>query len=188
MEKRTLKWLKPYTADDWIYRNDTPDNSGVGNARFVLGVKGDKPLVCFGINPSTANHETPDATMQRVESYAYKHDYDSFIMLNVYPQRATDPKNIDTVMNYELHKRNLLEIEKVLSRQKLTLWAAWGANIKKRSFLQSCLDNINEIVTAKGYKWYCLDTPNFKYPHHPLYISADTKLVEYTGLKQPAYN
>lgn len=34
---------------EWIYKN-TSDNK----SRFVLGTKGDKPLICFGINPSTA--------------------------------------------------------------------------------------------------------------------------------------
>ena len=33
----------------WIYKNNT-DNT----CRYVLGILGDNPLICFGINPSTA--------------------------------------------------------------------------------------------------------------------------------------
>ena len=38
--------------------------------RFVLGVSGNHPLICFGVNPSTANHEYADKTLHMVEQIA----------------------------------------------------------------------------------------------------------------------
>jgi hypothetical protein len=67
--------------DQWIY-----ERSADGSARFVLGTVGVNPLVCFGINPSTAVPNAPDGTVARVSKFAV----DSWTMLNVYPQIATD--------------------------------------------------------------------------------------------------
>jgi hypothetical protein len=189
-QERSLKWIKDYKTTDWIYRNDMPDNKGLGNARFVLGIKGIKTLVCFGINPSTAWHDKPDPTMQRVEKYADKHGYDSFIMLNVYPQRTPNPNEIDRNLNVELHKRNLKEIEEILKCENLTIWAAWGKNINKRPFLINCLNDINKIVVENRHKWFCLNVPESEFPVHPLFHSKkgfklyETNLTEYT-IKTP---
>ena len=42
--------------DRWIYIHNA-DNT----VRYVLGTKGEKPLFCLGINPSTATPEKADA-------------------------------------------------------------------------------------------------------------------------------
>ena len=69
----------------WIY-----ERSADGSARFVLGTVGVNPLVCFGINPSAAVPNAPDRTVARVGNFAVDNCYDSWTMLNVYPQIATD--------------------------------------------------------------------------------------------------
>lgn len=100
------KWDKSYSDDDWIYINNNTNK-----ARFVLGVKGNNPLIVFGINPSTASDKEPDATLIRVEKVAKTKKHDSWIMLNVYPSRET---HIEKMVNFDkkLHKENLKQIEK----------------------------------------------------------------------------
>ena len=63
--------------------------------RYVLGRVGKHPLVCIGINPSTAQPGALDPTLKSVERLANANGFDSWIMFNVYPQRATDPNDMD---------------------------------------------------------------------------------------------
>ena len=65
--------------------------------RYVLGRVGRHPLVCIGINPSTAQPGALDPTLKSVERLANANGFDSWIMFNVYPQRATDPNDMDRV-------------------------------------------------------------------------------------------
>ena len=59
--------------------------------RYILGTRGQKPLICVGINPSTAAPDALDNTLKSVERIALYNGYDSFLMFNVYAQRATRP-------------------------------------------------------------------------------------------------
>ena len=63
--------------------------------RYVLGRVGRRPLVCIGINPSTAQPGALDPTLKSVERLANANGFDSWIMFNVYPQRATNPNDMD---------------------------------------------------------------------------------------------
>src|SRR3546814_13723214 len=76
-------------TETWIYER-TADNS----ARFVLGTVGDNPLVCVGVNPTTAAPRAPDLTVSKVMGFATRNGFDSWVMLNLYPHRSTDPKGM----------------------------------------------------------------------------------------------
>ena len=75
-----------YDTNNWIYEND--QNNSI---RYILGTKGVNPLLCFGINPSTAKPDELDNTLKSVERLANYNSFDSWIMMNIYPQRATKP-------------------------------------------------------------------------------------------------
>jgi len=171
-----LKWLKNYSNSDWIYKNNS-DNS----ARFALGVKGQKPLIVFGVNPSTASDKTPDHTLVRVEKVAYNKKYDSWIMLNLYPYRATDIENLVS-FDKKLHEDNLAHIKLILDRYPdATILAAWGNINSKlvssvRQDILDCLKDINEVVLSRGRKWVALK--DMGYPVHFLYKGKDFKLYE----------
>ena len=91
-----------YDRGKWLY---------VPNAyteyRYILGTKGVNPLICIGINPSTAKPDDLDNTLKSVERTAAFNGYDSFIMFNVYAQRATNPKDMDCDFNEFLHNENM---------------------------------------------------------------------------------
>ena len=70
-----------------------------GNAnkfRFSLTKEGDRKLVVFGVNPSTANEQIADLTITKVMGFAERNGFDGFIMLNLYPQRCTNPRRFAT--------------------------------------------------------------------------------------------
>ena len=94
--------------------------------RYVLGRVGTHPLVCIGINPSTAQPGALDPTLKSVERLANANGFDSWIMFNVYPQRATDPNDMDRVPDRALCDENLRWLRAVLAETEPTMWAAWG--------------------------------------------------------------
>ena len=146
--------------------------------RYILGTRGKNPLICIGINPSTAEPENLDNTLKSVERIALGNGFDSFIMFNVYAQRATNPDTMERSCNLQLHKENLDAFRYVLSiSERPAIWAAWGAIIEKRKYLPACVRDMLEIGEEYGATWYCAGAITKKgHPHHPLYLRKDEKI------------
>ena len=166
---------KPYNPEKWIYIN-SDDNK----YRFVLGEKtGPNPLICFGINPSTAAPENLDLTMKMVKKRALNAEYDGYIMLNICPQRSTNPNGMLTEEDKTASERNLLEIENILKSGNADIWAAWGGNIERRSYLKDNLGDIIRISKKYNCNWLKAAKDTKKgHPHHPTRLSYGTKLVK----------
>jgi hypothetical protein len=86
---------------DIYEKND--DNS----SRFLLGKSGKKKLFVIGLNPSTATDIKPDATITRVNKVAIQNGFDGFLMLNLYPLRATYPTDLPTLADVKLVQENV---------------------------------------------------------------------------------
>ena len=143
--------------------------------RYILGTRGKNPLICIGINPSTAQPGDLDNTLKSVQRIALGNGFDSFIMFNVYAQRATDPDAMERTCNLQLHKENLEAFRYVLSiGENPTVWAAWGTIIEKRDYLKGCVRDMIEAGEEVGAKWVCAGKCSKKgHPHHPLYLRKD---------------
>ena len=167
---------KNYNADQWLY---VPDF--YSEYRYILGTKGKKPLICIGINPSTAEPDHLDNTLSSVQRIAHFNHFDSFIMFNVYAQRATDPDQMEKVLNPYMHAENMKAFEYVLSFSGETpaIWAAWGTIIEKREYLRSCVFDMIEIGKKYNANWFTVGKRSKKagHPHHPLYLKKDS-LIE----------
>ena len=146
--------------------------------RYILGTRGKNPLICIGINPSTAHPGDLDNTLKSVDRIALGNGFDSFIMFNVYAQRATDPDTMEKTCNPILHRENLEAFRYVLSiSPKPAVWAAWGTIIEKRDYLPQCLRDMLQVGQELGAGWYCAGAISKKgHPHHPLYLRKDEKL------------
>ena len=146
--------------------------------RYILGTRGEKPLICIGINPSTARPGALDNTLKSVERIALGNGFDSFLMFNVYAQRATDPNAMEKHCNPLLHRENMAAFRYVLSNSRSpAVWAAWGSIIEKRAYLSDCLRDMLTIGEEYGAAWYCAGAVTKKgHPHHPLYLKKDEKL------------
>lgn len=162
-----------YDSGKWIYAPNF-----YSDYRYILGTRGKKPLICIGINPSTAKPDDLDNTLKSVERIALGNGFDSFIMFNVYAQRATDPDAMEQVCNPLLHRENLEAFRYVLSiSQTPAVWAAWGTIIEKRKYLPLCLQDMVEAGKAQNAAWFCAGAVSkMGHPHHPLYLRKDEKL------------
>lgn len=162
-----------YDIAQWIYAPNF-----YSEYRYILGTRGSNPLICVGINPSTARPDALDNTLKSVERIALGNGYDSFLMFNVYAQRATSPNDMEKNCNPLLHKENLEAFRYVLSlSSQPAVWAAWGAVIEKRSYLSACLRDMLQAGKECGANWYCAGAITKKgHPHHPLYLRKDEVL------------
>lgn len=138
--------------------------------RYVLRKDGVKPLIVIGLNPSTANEAKPDATMARVMGIAERNGFDSFIMLNLYPQRTTNPAGLDRELNDDIHQENLRQIKEALKDiDKPTVLLAFGNNIGLRPYLRTCLRDIVIAISDKSPRYVQAGTTKWGNPRHPLY-------------------
>lgn len=165
-----------YDRDVWLY---VPDF--YTEYRYILGTRGLNPLICIGINPSTAEPGALDNTLKSVARIAAGNGFDSWIMFNVYAQRATRPDDMDRSCNARLHRENMRAFEYVLSRVgegvRPAVWAAWGAIIEKRPYLPDCVRDMVEIGERHNARWLCAGAVSKKgHPHHPLYLRKDEQV------------
>ena len=143
--------------------------------RYILGTRGENPLICIGINPSTAQPGDLDNTLKSVERIALGNGYDSFTMFNVYPQRATNPNDMDKTPDRTLCDENLRWLRAVLAQTEPTMWAAWGTLIEKRAYLPGLMREMVALTRERDIPWVTFGPRSKKgHPHHPLYLRKDS--------------
>ena len=165
-----------YDIEKWLY---VPNS--YSEYRYILGTRGKNPLICIGINPSTAAPDALDPTLKSVERIAHANGYDSFLMFNVYARPATRPDDMEKAMNPLLHGENRKAFRYLLSLSPApAVWAAWGNIIEKRDYLKDCMRDFLEDGKNVGAKWFTAG-PLLKsgHPHHPLYLRKDTQLFDF---------
>ena len=152
-----------YDRDEWLY---VPDF--YTEYRYILGTRGINPLICIGVNPSTAEPGNLDNTLKSVSRIAGGNGYDSWIMFNVYAQRATRPEDMDRVCNDRLHEANMEAFRYILS------------HVEKRPYLPGCVRDMVTIGEEYGAHWLSAGKISVKgHPHHPLYLRKDEKTVPF---------
>lgn len=167
--------LRP-TNDDydraaWLY---VPDF--YTEYRYLLGTRGTRPLICIGVNPSTAAPGALDNTLKSVQRIALANGFDSFLMTNVYAQRATRPDDMDRDCNEVLHRENLAALRWMLAQAgpSPAIWAAWGTVLEKRAYLKDCVRDMVAVGKAFDARWLCAGALSKRgHPHHPLYLRRD---------------
>ena len=165
-----------YDAERWLYVPNV-----YSEYRYILGTRGEHPLICIGINPSTAAPDNLDNTLKSVERIALYNGFDSFLMFNVYAQRATRPDDMEPVCSAALHSENRKAFRYLLSLSDTpAIWAAWGNIIEKRDYLTDCMSDFASDGKAAGAQWFTAG-PLLKsgHPHHPLYLKATTALLPF---------
>ena len=162
-----------YDAQRWLYVPNV-----YTEYRYILATRGEHPLICVGVNPSTAAPGDLDPTLKSVERVALHNGFDSFIMFNVYAQRATRPQDMEKERNESLHRENMAAFAYALSLSPApAVWAAWGTVIEQRPYLPSCVRDMVDIGEQYGARWFTAGARSKKgHPHHPLYLRKDSVL------------
>ena len=168
-----------YDAQKWLYVPNTYQEY-----RYILATRGERPLICVGVNPSTAAPGDLDNTLKSVERVALYNGFDSFIMFNVYDQRATRPQDMERQRNEALHRENMAAFAYALSLSPSpAVWAAWGTVIEQRDYLPECVRDMIAVGGEYGARWFTAGKRSKKgHPHHPLYLRKDSLLEEFDAI------
>ncbi|GMO42970.1 MAG: hypothetical protein Pg6C_04610 [Treponemataceae bacterium] len=155
--------------------------------RYVLGeIYDEKILYCVGVNPSTATPQKDDQTISNVREIAHHKGFDSWVMLNLYPQKSSDLKANKIAYDEAVHKKNLAEIKKIIPNGS-TIWLAWGDLIFSENFFLDCFTEIfNEIGKKEKIKYVRLNVvkkdgsvlpglTNEGNPRHPARVPTPSK-------------
>ncbi len=152
----------------WLYVGDD-------NERYLLGQPGRINILIFGVNPSTAcpGEGNLDPTIKKVRKMIMDDGYDGWIMANLYPLRATDPKDLPKEADKKLLEKNLKVLAALEKNYYIDrVWAAWGDTIDKRFYLGDTLYDIAELIS--NVSWYYRGTLTKSHnPRHPLYMKCD---------------
>ncbi|HET8860462.1 DUF1643 domain-containing protein [Marivirga sp.] len=160
---------------NWIYHTDSSDKY-----RYTLGKTGNKTLFCVGVNPSQARPEQYDGTVSSVERIAIHNHFDAWVMINLYPQRATSPTLLHQKIQKKYHEENLEIIENLLEENDPVIWAAWGNLIDSRPYLKHCLSDIFNLSQFHDCQWLSAGNPlKSGHPKHPLYLKKTTELTSF---------
>lgn len=165
------------TAQPWSSQLPIFDSTSSDN-RFSLGTAGQRPLVCFGINPSVATDLESDDTLRIVSGFASRlaPTFDSWIMFNLYAQRSTDPQGMHATIDLALHRANTDVIRRLCARRPVTVYAAWGNNIEKRPYLQGALRDIVSLPELANAEWRHRGLTKGGHPRHPLRTPRQSRL------------
>lgn len=160
--------------NDWIYTHEEEIK-----VRYTLGQEGKNPLICIGINPSTAVPNDLDRTLTRVRDIAQYNKYDGWVMINVYPLRKTKPDELDKIQIDRIVSRNINEIKILLKNYPNSdIWCAWGTVVEKRKYLKSCLKNLLQDLLSNR-NLLCVCHTDKGHPKHPLYCKKKSQLIKF---------
>ncbi len=146
--------------------------SECGTHRYALWRIWDKskPLVMFiGLNPSTANGETDDPTIESVIRLSKFNGYGGFYMMNCWSFIATEPKFLDTTVG---NIENVGWLENVADKCKDVVFAWGNFKIVKEHFRDS-------YFAKKFPDALCIIKNKNGSPGHPLFKKGTIKFIKY---------
>jgi hypothetical protein len=133
------------------------------------------------LNPSTADHEHNDPTIERCERRARTLGFGSLIVWNLFAFRATDPRLLKKTPD-PVGPENDKFISDALAEIKHhngTVVVGWGTHgdLFGRHF------QVLEIASGFDVALYCLGTTSAGQPKHPLYVSYQRELATWSFSK-----
>lgn len=124
-------------VDDLFAGPNTAIISPCGTYRPALSrdCGGERPLVCIGLNPSTADHWKNDRTIDKDILFTKAWGFGRFIKLNAYDYRTKHPKLMfaaqkrGIAISSDENDRVILRVVDEALRRGGRVWVAWGGNI-----------------------------------------------------------
>lgn len=130
-----------------------------------------KGVVCFVmLNPSTADGTQDDPTIRRCIGFAQAWGYDTLTVRNLFPWRATDPKELFNATTVTGGERGDVELLTAMTADLVV--AAWGASVPFNRDVEA-LDLLTSTFPCKQI--HCLELTKHGKPRHPLYVRADKR-------------
>ena len=135
--------------------------------------RGTGTVVFIGLNPSTADENINDPTIQRCITFARDWGFSRLVMLNLFAFKATKPKDM-LASEAPIGTDNDEYLSSWCSRADKTV-LCWGNHGKH-------MNRDNQVLDRIGVGHYCLGVNRNNTPKHPLYLRRDTRLCCYATL------
>jgi hypothetical protein len=131
------------------------------------------------LNPSTADEQKNDPTVERCQRRAKTLGYGSFVVVNLFALRSTDPAALyshPSPVSEAKHKRRNDDAILRAQWQCEALVCAWGAHGKFAKRAAEVLDLFSE---GDRREFLCLGKTKDGHPRHPLYVPYSQSLVPF---------
>lgn len=140
--------------------------------RFALGRPGKHTCLIIGMNPSAAREEYSDRTVNKVIKTVLGLGYDGWIMTNLYPERATDAKNMDE-FDRRMAAENAEQITALCNQYNIReIWGAWG-DPPHDNLTRSKEILLTRLRAENIDIFYFGELTKSGNPRHPLYLKID---------------
>jgi len=129
------------------------------------------------LNPSTADAFTDDPTIRRCIGFAQSWGYDTLSVRNLFPWRATYPKELLAVDYPTVTGGERGDIELITAMTADLVVVAWGASVP-------CGRDVRALESFLAFPMkqiHCLELTKNGKPRHPLYVKADRKPQLFRG-------
>lgn len=159
-----IKYLSGHEPDFW------EPNPGAQAHRFALGnvsraTANKPPLIAICMNPSNATDAQADGTVNRLIEASMDHDYGGWIMLNLYPQRAPNARDL-TAFDQALSDENCAAIERVIRHYGVDeVLGAWGG--LKYPVLRTAKLEVRALLARLNVRLFTWDPFTGNEPRHP---------------------
>lgn len=173
---RAIEAGEAHFSEDRLYRYGL---KRVWDARRPVGL-------VIGLNPSTADENTLDATLRRCIRFADREGWGGFWMANLFALRATKPAVmkrhhapvgepifsawVDGVWIANMNDWWLRRLAASCPNRIIFAWGAHGTHQGRAAAVTELLD---------GHRAYCFGLAGNGMPRHPLMLHRDTPLVDY---------
>ncbi len=136
------------------------------------GEQATRPVLWIGLNPSTADGLTDDATVRRIVGFTRGFGYSAFTLVNLFALRSRDPGVLAAAPD-PVGPTNNATIGIESSRAGLVV-AAWGAH----PFARERAAQVVERLRGRDVALWCLALTKDGAPRHPLYAPGSSTLRE----------
>lgn len=128
------------------------------------------PVIAFCcLNCSSADEKVDDPTVRRCITFSRDWGAGSFIMLNAYAFRSTDPRGLKSAAD-PVGPNNDKALEYWASRASQIV-VAWGVHIEPH--------RAERVLKIFDREVFCLGVNNDGTPKHPLYIKRSAERIPY---------
>lgn len=135
------------------------------------------PLLMIMLNPSTADEERNDPTVERCERRARADGFGGLLVANIFALRSTDPKALYAHPS-PVGPRNDAAIL-AMAREAGAVVCAWGVH----GALSGRGLDVAARLTAAGIRFGVLGLTREGHPRHPLYMASATLVVPWDGYR-----
>lgn len=125
-------------------------------------------LLVIMLNPSTADANTSDRTIDWLVRWAVKNEFGGIEVMNVYDYRATDPRELKRA-GWPMSEQNLKTIG-ALARVCGRVVCAWGAHARVED-----VKNVLRVLDDVELFYFKMNASGS--PSHPLYLPGDVVLI-----------